>query len=145
MYGTTAMTVIKLMRPQDWAKNLFVLIPVVFGIAARRSETETLPYGEVIALTALTFIAFCLVASAVYCFNDAFDAEKDHALLNAERACRASGVHLEDNGTTLGHVVLEETSAPANLSGAQLPAKGPAIEGDRDLVFTRLRRPMHGA
>ena len=91
MYGTTAMTVIKLMRPQDWAKNLFVLIPVVFWIAARRSETETLPYGEVIALTALTFIAFCLVASAVYCFNDAFDAEKDRTHPVKRRRPVASG------------------------------------------------------
>jgi decaprenyl-phosphate phosphoribosyltransferase len=71
------MPVLKLMRVQDWMKNLFVLLPIVFWLAAPRSETAELTDGEVIRLAVIAFIAFSLVASAVYCFNDALDAEKD--------------------------------------------------------------------
>ena len=57
------------MRPKQWTKNGLVLLALVFshrlfdaGAAAR-------------ALTA--FVAFCLIASAVYIFNDLYDREKD--------------------------------------------------------------------
>ena len=71
------MPVLKLMRVQDWVKNLFVLLPIVFWLATPQSEAGGLSFGDVIGLAILAFFAFSLVASAVYCFNDALDAEKD--------------------------------------------------------------------
>lgn len=71
------MPVLKLMRVQDWVKNLFVLLPIVFWLATPRSETGGLTGGEVVGLAVIAFLAFSLVASGVYCFNDALDAEKD--------------------------------------------------------------------
>ncbi|MDG2030381.1 MAG: UbiA prenyltransferase family protein [Phycisphaerales bacterium] len=71
------MPVLKLMRVQDWVKNLFVLLPIVFWLATPKSETGALSAGEVVLLALLAFMAFSLVSSSVYCFNDALDAEKD--------------------------------------------------------------------
>jgi 4-hydroxybenzoate polyprenyltransferase len=53
----------------QWAKNLFVLAPLVFG---RRLED---PVALTHALLAL--IAFCCASSAVYLFNDIRDREED--------------------------------------------------------------------
>ncbi|QYO65880.1 decaprenyl-phosphate phosphoribosyltransferase [Leptolyngbya sp. 7M] len=65
---------LKLLRPQQWIKNLFVFIPAFFaGKVWLLIESPKL---------ILTFIAFCLIASAVYIFNDLRDLEYDrlHAL-----------------------------------------------------------------
>ena len=60
---------IQLIRPEQWIKNLFVLAPVLF--AGKILQHEAL-FPSLIAM-----ISFCLVSSAVYCINDAADAEAD--------------------------------------------------------------------
>jgi len=60
---------IKLLRPKDWAKNLFLFLPVFFG-------------GELFDIPRLkhlfaAFLAFCFVASTVYIINDYRDIEDD--------------------------------------------------------------------
>lgn len=60
---------IKIIRPKQWLKNVFVLIPVFFGGAL-------LDVTEVFAAM-VTFAAFCFMASSVYCFNDIIDVEAD--------------------------------------------------------------------
>ena len=62
---------IKLIRPKQWLKNLFVLAPLVF--AKELFEVNSL-------LTAVhAFVAFCLTASSVYILNDIADVEADRA------------------------------------------------------------------
>ena len=61
--------VIKLLRPQHWLKNLFVVMPLFF---AGEFQDEDRLIDAVLA-----FVAFCLVASAVYVINDLKDAEAD--------------------------------------------------------------------
>ena len=61
--------IVKLIRPQQWIKNFFVLIPLFFG-------------GELLNATSvvrgvIATLAFCFAASSVYCFNDIYDAEAD--------------------------------------------------------------------
>ncbi|HEX6125580.1 MAG TPA: decaprenyl-phosphate phosphoribosyltransferase [Pyrinomonadaceae bacterium] len=58
-------------RPHQWVKNLFVLAPLLFG---RRLTDVT-----ALADATLGFAAFCLLSSAVYIFNDWWDAEDDKA------------------------------------------------------------------
>ena len=58
-----------LIRPQQWIKNGFVLIPMFFG-------GRLLNVDDVIA-SVVTFFAFSFVASAIYCFNDILDVEAD--------------------------------------------------------------------
>lgn len=59
------------MRPHQWAKNLFVLAPLLFG--------QKLSDGSAVGLALLAFAAFCLIASALYIINDIADADADRA------------------------------------------------------------------
>ena len=58
-----------LIRPQQWIKNGFVLIPMFFG-------GRLLNVDDAIA-SVVTFFAFSFMASAIYCFNDIIDVEAD--------------------------------------------------------------------
>ncbi len=60
---------VRLLRPEQWLKNVFVLLPVFFGGKLLDIDcwSRVLP----------SFIAFSLMASAVYCFNDVRDVEAD--------------------------------------------------------------------
>ncbi len=60
---------IRLMRPEQWIKNGFVLMPLIFS--GRFGKTEDL--FSVLEV----FAAFCLVSSATYVLNDYADIEKD--------------------------------------------------------------------
>lgn len=61
--------IISLIRPAQWVKNIFVFMPLFFG-------------GELFAMDSficslVAAVAFCLMASSIYCFNDIHDAESD--------------------------------------------------------------------
>ena len=60
---------LKLIRPKQWLKNVFVLMPVFFG--------GSLTHVQSLWAAVVAFIAFSFVASSVYCFNDIIDAEAD--------------------------------------------------------------------
>ncbi len=60
---------VRLARPQDWVKNVFVVLPVPFALAAGAD------FDPVVFLLGLS--GFCLINSAVYTLNDLCDAEAD--------------------------------------------------------------------
>ncbi|MEO2150227.1 MAG: UbiA prenyltransferase family protein [bacterium] len=60
---------ISLIRPHHWVKNLFVLLPVPFALAAG-VDLDEWPFIQ-------GLLAFSLVNSAVYAFNDVIDRERD--------------------------------------------------------------------
>src|ERR1700712_3809431 len=60
---------IKLLRPKDWAKNMFLFLPVFFG-------GKLFDVPKIQHLIA-AFFAFCFVASTVYIVNDYRDIEDD--------------------------------------------------------------------
>ena len=62
-------SILKLIRPQQWLKNVFVMIPMFFG--------GSLLDPDDIRASVLTFMAYSFVASSVYCFNDINDVEAD--------------------------------------------------------------------
>jgi 4-hydroxybenzoate polyprenyltransferase len=64
-----AIACIELLRPQQWVKNAFVLVGLVFG----RAWHDAGLLADALAATA----AFCLASGAVYAFNDARDAAQD--------------------------------------------------------------------
>ena len=72
-----------LMRPEHWVKNLFLFIPAFF--AARLDEPSVL-YNAMMG-----FVAFCLIASAVYVLNDMVDATQDRNHPDKNRRPVASG------------------------------------------------------
>jgi len=57
------------MRPAQWAKNLFVLAPLVFG--------DLLLDQRAAVRAGLAVLAFCCISSAVYLMNDLRDREED--------------------------------------------------------------------
>ena len=59
---------IKLIRPKQWTKNFFCLVGIFF--IGKFSADLLLP-------VLMTFVAFCLVSSSVYIFNDLIDREAD--------------------------------------------------------------------
>ncbi len=61
--------ILKLMRPYQWVKNVFVFIPLFFG--GQLTEMDQLLNSIIM------FVAFCLAASSIYCFNDIIDVEDD--------------------------------------------------------------------
>ncbi len=61
--------ILKLIRPYQWVKNFFVFIPMFFG--------GSLFNGSSLLACAVAFVAFCLMASSVYCFNDIMDLKDD--------------------------------------------------------------------
>jgi 4-hydroxybenzoate polyprenyltransferase len=72
------------MRPHQYIKNLFIFLPLFF--AARIADT-TLLLNAFIA-----FIAFSLVASAIYTLNDYHDIEEDRQHPRKKHRPLASGV-----------------------------------------------------
>ncbi len=63
------MAYLSLLRPKDWAKNLFLFIPLFFS--------GDLFHWELYVRLILGFIAFSLVASSIYIINDYRDIEDD--------------------------------------------------------------------
>jgi 4-hydroxybenzoate polyprenyltransferase len=62
---------IKLMRPTQWIKNGFVLMPLIFSGRLFAMEDVTKAFGMC--------LAFCLASSATYILNDYMDMEQDRA------------------------------------------------------------------
>jgi 4-hydroxybenzoate polyprenyltransferase len=62
-------SLLKTMRPKQWAKNVFIFIALVFD--------EKLFTPSPVLKTIAAFVLFCLTSSAVYLINDVADIEKD--------------------------------------------------------------------
>ena len=60
---------LKLTRPHQWIKNLFVFLPVFFG--------HQLTNASLLLNAVVAFFSFSLAASSIYCFNDIIDVEDD--------------------------------------------------------------------
>lgn len=113
----TASAIVRTMRPRQWAKNILV---VAAALAA-----GVISDGNNIAIIVGTFVAFTLVASAVYLLNDAIDVEEDRKHPRKRLRPVAAG-HLPVRTAVIASVVV----VTAGL------ALGTAI--DRDLGVTLL-------
>ena len=60
---------IKLLRPLQWLKNIFVFAPIFFS--------NNLLKPQYLWPTLMVFASFCLISSSIYCFNDLKDVEAD--------------------------------------------------------------------
>ncbi len=74
--GATLAGMIRLARPKDWVKNVFVLVPLPFAMAASLHH-EGVPYEFSPWVFLLGLLGFSVINSAVYTLNDLFDAEAD--------------------------------------------------------------------
>ncbi|HIE11766.1 MAG TPA: decaprenyl-phosphate phosphoribosyltransferase [Kiritimatiellae bacterium] len=66
---------IRTMRPAQWSKNIVVLAPFIFAIGDRTQQLGLASMWKVL----LAAVAFCLLSSSVYIFNDIRDREMDRS------------------------------------------------------------------
>lgn len=90
-------TLMTAMRPHQWLKNLLVFMPVLaghhFGMA-------------ILGQSLLAFLAFCLVASAVYLINDLLDLAADRAHPRKRARPLASGALPLGHGSVAAPLLL---------------------------------------
>jgi len=60
---------IQLLRPHQWAKNLFIFLPIFFS--------GQMLHSELVVFCVVSFFSFSFIASSIYIFNDIFDLESD--------------------------------------------------------------------
>ena len=65
-----------LLRPSHWVKNILVFVPLFFGGAMHDGQKATAAF--------VAYVAFCLVASGGYAWNDMFD-QKENASHNRKK------------------------------------------------------------
>lgn len=65
-------SLLRLARPKDWIKNVFVVVPVPFALADKHAQAQFDAGAFFLGLA-----GFCLVNSAAYTLNDLCDAEAD--------------------------------------------------------------------
>jgi len=106
--GATTAYVLIAFRPQQWVKNLFIFLPLLFG-----KKLFVFPLN----LKAMfAFIAFSLISSAVYIVNDIFDIENDklHPIKRL-RPLAAGKISMAQAQTTVGIVCIAAALMSAAL------------------------------
>ncbi|MGB3561829.1 MAG: UbiA family prenyltransferase, partial [Thermoanaerobaculia bacterium] len=99
---------IRSLRPRQWAKNVFVLAPLVFAQQMR----DPVALGNAL----LAFVAFCCASSAVYLFNDLRDREEDRQHpLKRHRPIAAGVVSVPAASLTAVALVIVTLAISANL------------------------------
>ena len=89
---------IKLLRPKDWAKNLFLFVPSFFaGHFFVLQKMEALSAG---------FAAFCCMASSIYIINDYRDIENDRKHPTKSKRPLASGKVPASNAIVISIVLV---------------------------------------
>lgn len=96
--------IIKLTRPYQWVKNMFVFMPLFFG----GSLLDTYSIVEAV----IAFFAFSFIASSIYCFNDIIDVEADRKHVEKCKRPIASGAVsvAQGYGVMLACIVLSACS-----------------------------------
>jgi 4-hydroxybenzoate polyprenyltransferase len=74
---------VRLLRPHQWTKNVFVFVPVLFSSRLMDSRAVT--------AASLACLSFCLLSSAIYVFNDLLDAKADRSHPRKKNRPIASG------------------------------------------------------
>jgi 4-hydroxybenzoate polyprenyltransferase len=88
--------IIRLLRPKQWVKNMFVCVGVFFG--ARLHDVP------LVAAMGLCFAAFCLMGSSVYVLNDFLDRESDRQHPIKRNRPFASGAATPAQGFTVAAI-----------------------------------------
>src|SRR5262249_27505581 len=102
---------VALMRPEQWIKNAFVLVPLFFS-----GQMTLSLVGQALAGA----IAFCFLSSAVYIFNDLRDVEDDRLHLKKRNRPLPSGRISPGAASLLGLALLVASAAFTIFAGLPL-------------------------
>lgn len=80
---------IRLLRPHQYVKNLFIFVPLFFS--------HQITNSELLFNTFIAFVAFSLTASAIYILNDLHDIKEDQKHPDKKNRPLASGVISKNN------------------------------------------------
>lgn len=88
--------IVRLLRPRQWVKNIFVFAPLVFAGAFK----DTAAIGQAL----LAFGLFCVASSAAYVLNDLRDIERDrcHPVKSQTRPLASGAVSVAAGWIMLG-------------------------------------------
>ena len=81
--------IFQLLRPKQWLKNFFVLVPLIFnGMLLDKISLFNAAY---------VFVLFCIAASSVYVFNDITDLQSDrnHPIKSLQRPIAAGHISIK--------------------------------------------------
>jgi len=92
------MAYLRLLRPHQWVKNVFVFAGLVFG--HRLTDVPS------VLLTLAGFASLCLVSSAVYVINDVHDREEDRVHPRKRERPIAAGVISVPTGLVIAATLL---------------------------------------
>ena len=101
--------ILRIIRPHQWLKNVFVLLPLFFG--------GSLLDPHDIAAALIAVMAFSFMASAIYCLNDIVDVEDDRRHPVKCRRPIASGQVSVAAAYTMMAVMVALSFASASLLG----------------------------
>jgi 4-hydroxybenzoate polyprenyltransferase len=96
--GATLGDWVRLVRPPQWIKNFFVLAPLLFSGRGTEAGEITRAVGA--------FLMFCLLASAIYLWNDAADAPQDRLHPSKRERPIAAGRIAASHAVVVGTVLL---------------------------------------
>jgi decaprenyl-phosphate phosphoribosyltransferase len=105
MPTSTVRAWLRLARPGDWAKNVFVLLALVFWLPNNIHAEQGVLWSALVAV-AIAFAAFCLAASGTYMVNDALDAASDRRHPVKRSRPVASGAIAPTTAFTVGIVAI---------------------------------------
>jgi 4-hydroxybenzoate polyprenyltransferase len=84
--------VLRSMRPRQWTKNLIVYLALFFSIDQEWQLSDPSSWAPLLGWSTITFVLFCLVASAEYLVNDVADRESDRQHPDKRRRPIAAGL-----------------------------------------------------
>jgi 4-hydroxybenzoate polyprenyltransferase len=68
---------LRALRPQQWSKNVFVLVAIPFAWGDRNLALAGQAWSDAAGRVLAIALAFCLASSAIYLINDILDVESD--------------------------------------------------------------------
>jgi 4-hydroxybenzoate polyprenyltransferase len=94
--------ILRLLRPGDWTKGVFVLVPIVFWLAGEGRTVDASIAQAKVRAAFMAFVAIGLVASGWYALNDAWDAAEDRLHPTKRRRPVASGAVSAGTASIIG-------------------------------------------
>jgi len=84
--------IVKLLRPHQYVKNIFIFAPILFAFEFSLDKFES---------SFVAFVLFCMISSSIYILNDIFDIKEDQKHPKKRYRPIASGAISKKSATTL--------------------------------------------